>query len=352
MDILEEFKKKADRQRQDLEQTGQDQSGLHMVRSMQVVASLQTIHNYLHDFIEQLNFIESDIQTNIKIDDMGSLENLQQLDYRLVNESSINKESISLLFSLKNNSQLEMEIDNTIETKEILEELKTLGLLINYTSKSPPTVSIQGHIPVRIEFESDFEESNIHITIENFSRLAKEHYVLNVDHISDELLNEFGKYVLRRDNNFMDVLVEDSHGISLIQRPGVPITEGNTLRTEEMDISRLRSIFNREHRLYLTYHNTIKDLGSRTHGYILGRAKDCDLMVKSDLSSRHHAQLVYRKGKFVLIDQSTNGTFVKAQGGNEVYVQGEETPLAGSGFISLGKAVTVDNEHLIYYSCQ
>ncbi len=352
MDILEEFKKKADQRRQDREESGHDQSGLHTVRSMQVVASLQTIHNYLHDFIEQLNFVEADTQTDITVDNMGVLENLHHVDYRLINESSVNKESISLLFSMKNDSQLEVEIDNTIEIKERLEELKTLGLLINYTSKSPPRVSISGHIPVRIEFESDFEESSIHITIENFSRLAKEHYKLNVDHISDELLNEFGLFVLRRENQFMDVLIEDSHGISLIQRPGAAGEEGNTLRTEEMDISRLRSIFNREHRLYLTYHNNIKDLGSRTHGYILGRAKDCDLMVKSDLSSRHHAQLVYRKGKFVLIDQSTNGTFVKAQGGKEVYVQGEETPLSGSGFISLGKAVTVDNEHLIYYSCQ
>jgi len=352
VDILEEYKKLADRKRQDLEQSGQDQSGLHTVRSLQVIASLQTIHNYLHDFVELLNFVNSDIKTNLTIDGMGTLEDLQHLDYRLINESSINKESISLLFSMKNDSQLEIEIDDTIETKERMEELKTLGLLINYTSKTPPKIGIQGHIPVRIEFESDFEESSIHISIENFSRLAKEHYVLNVDNITDDLLNDFGQFILRRENNFMDVLIEDSHGISLIQRQHNPNEEGNTSRTEEMDISRLRSIFNREHRLYLTYHNDIKDLGSRTHGYILGRAKDCDLMVKSDLSSRHHAQLVYRKGKFVLIDQSTNGTFVKTQGGKEVYVQGEETPLSGSGFISLGKAVTVDNEHLIYYSCQ
>ncbi|VAW91315.1 Adenylate cyclase [hydrothermal vent metagenome] len=352
MDILEEFKKMADQKRQDLEQSGQDRSGLHTVRSMQVVASLQTIHNYLHDLIEQLNFVETDIHTTLNIDGMGKLEDLHHNHYRLINESSIKKESISLLFSMKNDSQLEIDIDDTIETRERIEELKTLGLLINYISKTPPRIGIQGHIPVRIEFESDFEESSIHITIENFSRLAKEHYMLNVDNISDELLNDFANYILRRDNKFMDVLIEDSHGISLIQRQHNPDEQENTVRTEEMDISRLRSIFNREHRLYLTYHNDIRDLGSRTHGYILGRAKDCDLMVKSDLSSRHHAQLVYRKGKFVLIDQSTNGTFVKAQGGKEVYVQGEETPLSGSGFISLGKAVTVDNEHLIYYSCQ
>jgi len=352
MDILEEYKKLADRKRQDLEQSGQDKSGLRTVRSMQVVASLQTIHNYLHDFTEQLNFVDVDISTTLNIDGMGVLEDLHHRDYRLINESSVNKESISLLFSMENDSQLEIEINDSIETRERLEELKTLGLLISYISKTPPKISIQGHIPVRIEFESDFEESTIQITIENFSRLAKEHYMLNVDHISDDLLNDFAQFILRRENNFMDVLVEDSHGISLIQRQHNPDETGNTVRTAEMDISRLRSIFNREHRLYLTYHNDIKDLGARTHGYILGRAKDCDLMVKSDLSSRHHAQLVYRKGKFVLIDQSTNGTFVKSQGGSEVYVQGEETPLSGSGFISLGKSITVDNEHLIYYSCQ
>lgn len=351
MDILEEFKKKAEQTRQDDEQSGAEVSGLHVIRCMKVVNSLQTIHNYLHELFEQLNFVEPDITTSIKIDGLGELEDLAQHDYRLLNDSTTNRESIRCNIALTNDSKLELETEPSIETKERLEALKTQGLLINYTSHAPIQVTISGYVPASIDFESDFEESNIHVTISNFSRLTKEHYMLNVDNISDDLLEELGKFILRRENNFMDVLVEDSHGISMVQRRPKTADEEHTM-TEELDASRLRSIFNREHRLYLTYHNTIKDLGSKNHGCIVGRAKDCDLMVKSDLASRHHAQLVFRKGKFVLIDQSTNGTFVKPQNGKEVYVQSEETPLSGSGFISLGKAVTVDNEHLIYYSCQ
>jgi hypothetical protein len=350
VDILEEYKKLAERKRQDLEQTGEDTSGMHVLRSMKVITDLQTIYSYLHDLFEQINFVEPDISTSIKLEGLGELNDLKQQDYHITTESSPNRERVSCNFSLSNDSKLQLEVPDTIESKEELEQLAVQGLLVNYISKSPTRVSIQGHIPVSIEFESNFEESAIQVSIANFSRLTTEFYTLNVDTISEELLNEIGNFILRNESRFTDTLVEDSHGISIVQYHNKPNVEHS--RTEEMDISRLRSLFNRERRLYLTYHNKIKDLGSRTHGIILGRAKDCDLMVTSDLASRHHAQLVYRKGKFVLIDQSTNGTFVKPQGGQEVYVQQEEAPLSGSGFISLGKAVTVDNEHLIYYSCQ
>ena len=350
MDILEEYKRLAERRRQDLEQTGQDTSGMHVLRSLKVVSDLQAIQHYLHDLVEQINFVKPDVRTDIQIDDLGKLEDLKQQDYFLITETSENRERICFNFTLSNDSKLELEVKDTPETKEELESLTAQGLLVNYTSKTPPKVSIHGHIPVRIEFESDFEASAIQVSISNFTRLANEHYTLNVETIDDALLNQIGNFILRNENSFTDVLIEDSHGISIIQHR--PKAGDEHPQTEEMDISRLRSLFNRENRLYLTYHNKIKDLGSRTPGIILGRSKDCDLMVVSDLASRHHAQLVYRKGKFVLIDQSTNGTFVKAQGGKEVYVQQEEAPLSGSGFISLGKAVTVDNEHLIYYSCQ
>lgn len=350
MDILEEYKKLAERKRQDLEQMGEDTSGMHMLRSLKIVSDLQTIYNYLHELLGQFNYIKPEIHATIQIAEFGELKNLKQTNCYLVTESSANRERVCFNFTLENATKLELDVRDTPEIKEQLESLTAHGLLVNYISKSPLKVTIQGHIPVSIEFESDFEASTIQISISNFSRLANEHYMLNVDTISDEVLNDIGNFILRNDSKLMDVLVEDSHGISVIQRRAQ--SDDEQPHTEEMDISRLRSIFNRESRLYLTYHNTIKDLSSKTHGIIMGRSKDCDLMVSSDLSSRHHAQLVYRKGKFVLIDQSTNGTFVKAQGGKEVYVQQEETPLSGSGFISLGKAVTVDNDHLIYYSCQ
>jgi hypothetical protein len=348
--ILEEYKKKATKLRQDMEQSGTKGNDLRFIRNMQVVTALQQIHAYLHDLIEQLNFVEPDILCNFSLGEFGELNNLRQGDYKLLYESSYNKETVNLSFALNNEETIELEIVETETTKSHLDKLKNQGLLANFVARHPPKINIQGYVPIRLEFSSDFDGSGIHVAIHNYSQFEDAMYKLTLPDITDDNLNELGAFIVRQPNSFMDILAEDSQAISIIMaRPSAP-NDGPL--TQELDSSRLRSLFNREHRLYLTYHNVIKDVGTRTQGFILGRAKDCDLAVNSELASRHHAQLVYRKGKFVLIDQSTNGTFVKTQGGKEVYVQSEALPLSGSGFISLGKAVSVDNEHLIYYSCQ
>jgi hypothetical protein len=351
VNILEEFKKQASRLHQDIEQSGEHRNGLRFIRNMQVVTGLQQIHAYLHDLIEQLNFVDPDIRCNMSLGAFGVLTNLRQGDYKLLYESSYNKETVNLSFALNNEEQIELEIVENETTKLQLDKLKNQGLLANFVARQPPKISIQGYVPVRMEFSSDFDDASILVSFHNYSQFEDANYKLNLEYITDDVLNELGAFIVRRENTLMDLLAEDSQAISIIRsRPAGQPNEGP--QTEEMDASRLRSMFNREHRLYLTYHNTIKDVSTRTQGFILGRAKDCDLAVNSELASRHHAQLIFRKGKFVLIDQSTNGTFVKTQGGKEVYVQSEAVPLSGSGFISLGKAVSVDNEHLIYYSCQ
>src|SRR3989442_9618891 len=44
----------------------------------------------------------------------------------------------------------------------------------------------------------------------------------------------------------------------------------------------------------------------------IGRAEDNDVVVKGNLISRLHARIEISRSKFVLIDQSTNGTFVQS----------------------------------------
>lgn len=84
---------------------------------------------------------------------------------------------------------------------------------------------------------------------------------------------------------------------------------------------------------------------------VVGRGKDCGFSVNSKLASRQHARIEYRHGKFVLIDQSTNGTYVRTQDGKEVYLRREELPLWGSGVFSLGQALDKNEQDLIYFLC-
>jgi len=69
---------------------------------------------------------------------------------------------------------------------------------------------------------------------------------------------------------------------------------------------------------------------------VIGRSKTADVAVDEALASRQHVKIEQRRGKFFIIDQSTNGTYVK-MGKTEAFLRREEMPLSGNGQISLGR---------------
>lgn len=81
----------------------------------------------------------------------------------------------------------------------------------------------------------------------------------------------------------------------------------------------------------------------------IGRADSCEFIVASPLASRVHAKIESRRGKFVFIDQSTNGSYVRTEDGNVVYLRREELPLWGAGAISLGGDFGEDSSHLLHF---
>ncbi len=81
----------------------------------------------------------------------------------------------------------------------------------------------------------------------------------------------------------------------------------------------------------------------------IGRGRDNDLVVPDAMASRVHAVIRYFRGKFVLIDQSTNGTFVATGDGRLVPLRREEFPLMGEGFITLGREADADQRNVIRY---
>ena len=73
----------------------------------------------------------------------------------------------------------------------------------------------------------------------------------------------------------------------------------------------------------------------------LGRGAECSLVVASASASRAHADVLTRGGRFYLEDHSTNGTYVRPEGANEIFVHRDQVLLQGSGLIRLGESVSV-----------
>jgi class 3 adenylate cyclase len=74
----------------------------------------------------------------------------------------------------------------------------------------------------------------------------------------------------------------------------------------------------------------------------LGRESSSDVVIADRKASREHARIERRRDKFVLIDVSSNGTFVTFHGEPEMTVKREEVLLRGRGSISFGHPYRAD----------
>jgi class 3 adenylate cyclase len=70
---------------------------------------------------------------------------------------------------------------------------------------------------------------------------------------------------------------------------------------------------------------------------VLGRNRVCNLRIDEPLASRQHVRIERRNDRFFLVDQSTNGTWLRQTDGSEHFIRRSEYPLVNAGRISLGR---------------
>lgn len=90
--------------------------------------------------------------------------------------------------------------------------------------------------------------------------------------------------------------------------------------------------------LQLRYQGQAYRLDEQKRSMVLGRGQDCEIIVHNNLASRQHARIEFRFGKFVLVDHSSNGTYIRFKDAQVVRLAHEEIILHGSGVISLGQS--------------
>lgn len=80
-----------------------------------------------------------------------------------------------------------------------------------------------------------------------------------------------------------------------------------------------------------------------------GRDPAGDIVVAGDKVSRLHARIFLRHDKFVIADQSANGTYVRMQHRAEILLHREEFVLLGRGSIGLGQGLDEIGEDAIAF---
>lgn len=121
--------------------------------------------------------------------------------------------------------------------------------------------------------------------------------------------------------------------------------EENLTRMQQVEMTNVGGL-----RLTAIFGARSMDVSEQRPSIVMGRGEENDFVVADPLVSRLHARIEMRRGRFVLIDQSLNGTFVAMPGRKEIVLRRDEFPLAGSGRIALGKSTTVNADHCIIFN--
>lgn len=105
-------------------------------------------------------------------------------------------------------------------------------------------------------------------------------------------------------------------------------------------------------RLRLRFQGQELVLDDRRSNVAIGRAEENDVIIKGNLISRLHARIEYTRNKFLLIDQSTNGTFVTHNDGEESFVRRDSLQLKGEGMIGLGRTPENNSSQTVRFVCE
>lgn len=127
-----------------------------------------------------------------------------------------------------------------------------------------------------------------------------------------------------------------------LNAPTMPVAVPTSIaQRQDAPATQLRLLYNyREHLL-----------GAEKPSVTLGRDVHSDLVIRSMRASRHHCRIEKRHDVFVLVDRSTNGTFLTPDGETGFLLKHGEAVLKGRGRISFGPspAKGLDNDDVVDY---
>lgn len=105
-------------------------------------------------------------------------------------------------------------------------------------------------------------------------------------------------------------------------------------------------------RMQIVYRGRTFTIAQQSNLMLIGRDASCQIVVAGAKTSRQHAALEWRRGKFVLEDRSTNGSFVLPDGGQLIHLRREELVLQGAGLIGFGEQPREGGAAVVRYDCR
>lgn len=357
MSLLDELKKQAEEKQRLKVRQAREEERQETGRLESLAPLFDQVESWLKTFTDSLNLIDESQVVDYEIPKLGVMEGLNQGHYSVQRGQHPVLAPVHLMFSLYNDQPSNFEIENETQAEHIIQELKSAGLAIHSVRKvKKPNgrhhviLTLQGNIPVRLDFMPDEHLESVTLRIRNFESPGVIVHNVKPEQINDDFLESMGRYLLRETKGFL----RDSVSLEIRQQLREKLEREAREKESEKGVGkslrkRIKKLFDRSPRLQVSYQGNDFVIESSSSPFIVGRAGDCQLKVMAKHVSRHHFMIMAQGASFVLEDMSRNGTYIKPYDGREVLIKQQRIGLSGKGFLCPGAPASEDQEHLIHY---
>jgi len=293
---------------------------LHKKAVSSVLApSLAKIHEYLSEFKQYLSTLDPETNVDLSLREFGKLSGLQQTHYRLLSGSDP-LTSLVLAAELQGDNPVRLGFQYEGDASVLLSDLKLEGLtIISHTVRLAGTpeqtvlMEIEAKIPVKMEFRINTAHDTVDLEVTNFEELGERRHTFAAKDINDEMLNELGKYILRRENKLLNGSGAWDYRNRLRERLGAAAGDDRNgiAETAEVVVTRLRDMLVRKEgaaNLQISFRDIEIALSDKEFPYQLGRKNLVGQVIKSTHASRQHATIIHENDKFLLCDHSNKRT--------------------------------------------
>lgn len=210
MSLLDELKQEADHRRQEEQVQLRDAEKKEKFYREHTLPRMIRVYNYLDELIKTIVYLKREIYANYKIDGIGDIDDLLQIDYKVTTDSTHNMKRVAVsfrcfkrdivAFDIKGEKAVEQQVSYLLSHKLDFEQKRKRTLNASVTESR---FKLKCSIPVTIALEVNLEKAELYLKIYNFDGLGLNQRTLKTEDADDSFLDSLGRYVLREDDKFL-----------------------------------------------------------------------------------------------------------------------------------------------------
>ncbi len=210
MGILDELRDKAEGVKMSSETEKERQERLYQKYLREINPKLKQFYNFLHELVSHLKVVNLELYAKYELPVVGEFNDFKQGQYKIVADSDTEMKDIMFTFCCEREQEFSFFLDSRVEVERV-EEFFFKNHIKFYCKKEKDQrynvisgdFRVKPVIPVLIRISADLEQSNIAMTITNFDGFGVRKLVLKPEQITEEFLDKFGRYIVRRESDFL-----------------------------------------------------------------------------------------------------------------------------------------------------